>query len=45
MYIVTVNCKNTSTAETHLRFQGYAPVSPVVVYITMDKCTHSSIVI
>jgi hypothetical protein len=43
MYIIYhnsyyLNCKQTSIAEIHLRFQGYVPVSPVVVYITIDEC-------
>lgn len=34
-----LNCKQTSFAEIHLRFQGYVSVSPVVLYVTMDECT------
>ena len=33
-----LNCKQTSDAEIHLCFQGYAPVSHVVVCVTVDKC-------
>jgi hypothetical protein len=29
----------TYIAEIHFRVQGYAPVSPVAVYITMDECS------
>jgi hypothetical protein len=28
----------TSTAEIHRRFQGYVPLSPVIVCIAMDEC-------
>jgi hypothetical protein len=34
-----LNCKQTCIAAIHLRFQGYVPVSAVVVYITMNECT------
>jgi hypothetical protein len=27
----------TYIPENHLRFQGYIPLSPVVVYVTTDK--------
>ena len=34
-----MNCKRTSIAAFHLRFQGHVPVSLTAVYITMDECT------
>ena len=41
MYIVTdiffLNCKQTSNTEIRLCFQGYVPVSPVVVQVTVDE--------
>jgi hypothetical protein len=30
-----LKCKQTSVAAIHIRFQGYAPVSPAVVHITL----------
>ena len=35
--IVITYCKITSVAEIQLCFQKHFPVSPVVVYITMDE--------
>lgn len=32
-----LNCKQTSIAAIHLRFQRYIPVSPVVVCVTVDE--------
>jgi len=37
--IVLVNCKQISTAENSLRFQGYIPVYRVTVYTIKDECT------
>jgi hypothetical protein len=41
MYIKIIiwTAKQTSIAEIHLRFHGYVPVPPMVVYTTKDECT------
>jgi hypothetical protein len=41
MYISSyyLTYEQISVAAIHLLFQGYVPMSPVVVYITADDCT------